>query len=345
MKKTLSLLAALLIVTANYSTCAFATNNSSSVTETIMTASWSEHYNSQADMYKNSDIVVTGTVEYSYTELRYDLVFTHNIISINEVSKGNSEFINIDVVQTGGAYGDLYTPSPSEISLLDGESEYALYLKYSGDETFGDYYTILGGYQGVGIIENNTIRAITNANLDMFTELSSSVSVNATTPAADHGCIWAYSSLNCYIDSSVSSYGSNIKSAASTGAKAWNSTQAPTVSIGATGSSSEIGINMANYGSIGWNGNTVTHYSNGEILGAEIRLNASGLEDYFSDSGLWQAITCHEMGHALGLGHNTSSSSSVMHPYTTDYYNYAGSSPKIKTPQSADRTGMNNIYG
>ena len=103
---------------------------------------------------------------------------------------------------------------------------------------------------------------------------------------------------------------------------------------------------MMDYGPTTWNGRTTTHFntSSGVINGAEIRLNENGLEDYVSDTGLWQALTCHEMGHALGLGHNTSSSSSVMHSATTDYYNYRGSSPKIRTPQTADRNGMNSIY-
>ena len=57
----------------------------------------------------------------------------------------------------------------------------------------------------------------------------------------------------------------------------------------------------ANYGNTGWAGlTTLTPDSNHNIVSASIQLNDSG---YYNAYG-YRQVACHEMGHALGLGHN-----------------------------------------
>ena len=65
---------------------------------------------------------------------------------------------------------------------------------------------------------------------------------------------------------------------------------------------------------------------------------------------LWRAIACHEMGHVLGLNHNTTSINgvpepSIMKTYTVDYYNYfANGTPRWYTPKDADVGPINMKY-
>lgn len=77
---------------------------------------------------------------------------------------------------------------------------------------------------------------------------------------------------------------------------------------------------------------------------SDVKLNTHYNYDYIDDYGLWQAITCHEFGHVLGLPHITDySQSSIMYPITGYYYDVDGTL-KIKSPQSVDIANVNTIY-
>ena len=74
-----------------------------------------------------------------------------------------------------------------------------------------------------------------------------------------------------------------------------------------------------------------------------MKVNVHYYTAYYSNKYLWQAITCHEFGHALGLGHNLSIAPSIMRPVTTQYFNVNGI-PQFIAPQNADINTINRVY-
>lgn len=170
--------------------------------------------------------------------------------------------------------------------------------------------------------------------------------VKASTPTVKH--YWTQSSLTCLVPTSISSsYGFDPYNAIVKGLKSWNSTDAPTISTTSSISSKNlIIVGMNDFGATGWDGNTrVTSDINRVASQAIISLNTNNLSNYTSVSDLWRAIASHEMGHALGLGHNTTFlESSIMKTSTVDFYNYLGTTPKLIAPTTADETAMNSKY-
>lgn len=104
-----------------------------------------------------------------------------------------------------------------------------------------------------------------------------------------------------------------------------------------------------------WNKSSLTVYVDGSIrdryssytrggicVNSVMQINAHYRTKYYKTRGLWQAIACHEFGHALGLDHNTSSSPSIMRRVTKQYY--LDGAPKWTTPKSADIVPINLKY-
>ena len=105
---------------------------------------------------------------------------------------------------------------------------------------------------------------------------------------------------------------------------------------------------MFDYGETGWDGNCTATYDTNTLITqyARIRLNTGGIPNtYDTDSNLWKALACHEMGHAHGLGHNTvATEQSIMKEDTEDYYKYSGTAPRLTSPQFVDRSAVNALY-
>lgn len=133
---------------------------------TTASASWHSHFDSVGEMVEDADLVITGVMVDSYTELRVDTVCTRNIIEVTEVYSGDVQVGDtIEVVQTGGVYGDITTPAFSEIPLLELDKEYALILRLSDpDEQYGQYYLIMGGYQGILEITDTSYQSLSEEN-------------------------------------------------------------------------------------------------------------------------------------------------------------------------------------
>lgn len=146
--------------------CFIISNNNKKTESTEVYATWSESFDTLDEMAKSSDIIVKGKVCDSIPEQRADLIFTMQYIQITEVVKGS---ININeevqVLQTGGTIGNIYTEAFSDCPLLTKGEDYILYLKQSEvSEEYGQYYLISGGYQGVAEVEGNNLEVISNSN-------------------------------------------------------------------------------------------------------------------------------------------------------------------------------------
>lgn len=293
-------------------------------------ASWTNQYESAEEMVDNADIVVYGTVVDQSCEQRYDLVFTRSFIDVHEVFKGSSDLLenNIEVLQTGGTLNETITPAILEMPLFEiGQEGIFVLEKTEYDPTYGQYYLVSGGYQGVlsGESDIDSLSEIKNELSDM----SSPITVSPR--MVDRG--WNQSSIDF-------NYSSNVTRPAlvSSGLTAWNNIASVTLYYSG---SSYAGIQVAEnyYGSTGWDAYTYYYSStsNGPLTGADIRLNRSSMGG-FTDFQ-YKAVVCHEGGHALGMdGHQYSGSASIMQPYTSDYYN------KYNTPQSLDISTLRGMY-
>ena len=136
-----------------------------------------------------------------------------------------------------------------------------------------------------------------------------------------------------------------VRTGINNGLVSWNSTDAPLIFVNSSGTT-DIYVSMNNYGSTGWDGYSYVNYSNLIAYSGTIYLNTYSLSGRYSNSYIWKAIACHEMGHILGLGHNDLDSYTIMKTYTLNYYNYLDMSTgyHISSPQSADITTINGIY-
>lgn len=172
----------------------------------------------------------------------------------------------------------------------------------------------------------------------------------AATPVNPNNYSWNKSSLKCFVNPNISyNYSSSIYTAIGSGITSWNSTDAPSISLSNDNLYWDVIVEMGNMGATGWDGLCNTYFtetSNGNVTDyAIINLNTAHVGSYASDANLWKAVACHEMGHAHGLSHNTTSGeNSIMKTSTKSYYNYSGSSPRLTVPQTADRTTINSIY-
>lgn len=254
--------------------------------------SWVSCFDSLDDMKADSDIIITGTVVRTETELRHDVVFTRCYVRIDKQEKGTlSAGTVIPVLQTGGTYGSITTPEIADAPLLKVGDSYELYLTATDDlEAYKNYYLISGGFQGALKIENGMKTVLSTENRLFDNEIDVQ-STRANTPTFSY--YWNKSSLTVYVDGSIR--------------------------------------------------DRYSSYTRGGIcVNSVMQINAHYRTKYYKTRGLWQAIVCHEFGHALGLDRNTSSSPSIMRRVTKQYY--LDGAPKWTTPKSADIVPINLKY-
>lgn len=255
--------------------------------------SWVSCFDSLDDMKADSDIIITGTVVGTETELRHDVVFTRCYVRIDKQEKGTlSAGTVIPVLQTGGTYGNITTPEIADAPLLKVGDSYELYLTATdGLEAYKNYYLISGGFQGALKIENGMKTVLSTENRLFDNEIDVQ-STRANTPTFSY--YWNKSPLTVYVDGSIR--------------------------------------------------DRYSSYTRGGIcVNSVMQINAHYRTKYYKTRGSWQAIACHEFGHALGLDHNTSSSPSIMRRVAKQYYNLDGA-PKWTTPKSADIVPINPKY-
>jgi len=118
-------------------------------------ADWIDYYENFDSLIKDADIVIQGKKIDSYAEQRVDLIFTKEVIEINKVYQGDVNIGDkIEILQTGGILNGIETEPFSEAPLLEDDGQYLLLLQYTKE----GHYLILGGYQGIGLIEDNQVK-------------------------------------------------------------------------------------------------------------------------------------------------------------------------------------------
>lgn len=164
--------------------------------------SWVSCFDSLDDMKTDSDIIITGTVVGTETELRHDVVFTRCYVRIDKQEKGTlSAGTVIPVLQTGGTYGNITTPEIADAPLLKVGDSYELYLTATeGLEAYKNYYLISGGFQGALKIENGMKTVLSTENRLFDNEIDVQ-STRANTPTFSY--YWNKSSLTVYVDGSI----------------------------------------------------------------------------------------------------------------------------------------------
>lgn len=165
-------------------------------------ASWVSCFDWLDDMKADSDIIITGTVVRTETELRHDVVFTRCYVRIDKQEKGTlSAGTVIPVLQTGGTYGNITTPEIADAPLLKVGDSYELYLTATdGLEAYKNYYLISGGFQGALKIENGMKTVLSTENRLFDNEIDVQ-STRANTPTFSY--YWNNSSLTVYVDGSI----------------------------------------------------------------------------------------------------------------------------------------------
>lgn len=164
--------------------------------------SWVSCFDWLDDMKADSDVIITGTVVRTETELRHDVVFTRCYVRIDKQEKGTlSAGTVIPVLQTGGTYGNITTPEIADAPLLKVGDSYELYLTATdGLEAYKNYYLISGGFQGALKIENGMKTVLSTENRLFDNEIDVQ-STRANTPTFSY--YWNKSSLTVYVDGSI----------------------------------------------------------------------------------------------------------------------------------------------
>ncbi len=164
--------------------------------------SWVSCFDWLDDMKADSDIIITGTVVGTETELRHDVVFTRCYVRIDKQEKGTlSAGTVIPVLQTGGTYGNITTPEIADAPLLKVGDSYELYLTATdGLEAYKNYYLISGGFQGALKIENGMKTVLSTENRLFDNEIDVQ-STRANTPTFSY--YWNKSLLTVYVDGSI----------------------------------------------------------------------------------------------------------------------------------------------
>ena len=297
-------------------------------------ATWSNRYNTILEMQADSDIIVKGTLVSSTPEQRNDLVFTRSTLNVTEVLKGSSFIENIEVLQTGGSLNGVVTSPICGAPLLESSKEYVLYLQHVNDPQYGEYYLISGGDQGLFVLSaNNTLTTYAAGDRSLLQADTANTSLslsNGNTPFEKY--YWSHNPKVYLANAITNDYGAAVMAKIVSAMYSWNGIGNKSFVREFNITNADVLIFMNNYGVTGWDGISNRSCDSDRYLTlVQISLNNRGQAG--SDLTFWQAVSCHELGHAIGLGHNFNLSiPSIMYENTSSYY----PTPGYYVPQPAD---------
>ncbi|KOA20332.1 hypothetical protein CLHOM_12440 [Clostridium homopropionicum DSM 5847] len=124
---------------------------------------WMNHFESEAEIVKAADLIILANVKDSYPEylknitnpeLQDNMIVTMSVIKINKIFKGNiDKNQEIKILRTGGQIGTFITHPIEDTPELNKNQSYLFFL----EKTSKGHYLILGGYQGIGKINDNKL--------------------------------------------------------------------------------------------------------------------------------------------------------------------------------------------
>ena len=315
-------------------------------------ALWTEAYSSFEEMSTAADVVLLGTVTEQVPELRCDMVFTKSYISVDQIYAGEIVTDNgISVLQTGGSLNDYFTPAIDDAPIMDLGAQYILYLRYVSDETYGEYYLILGGYTGYvncSELENSIPDLTSGTGISAFLDNDPEIETFQTSAlyaARTNTTGGRFHTKTPYVfyRSTVTS---NMLSYVKNGINAWNngySTHGAYIYTASSASSADVTVSAGAYGNTGWAGNTWRYNSSGNeaqvvdvYYSAYIGLNTSY---QISSVAKWKQVAMHEMGHVFGLAH-TDNISTIMRTLDTNVINSG-----LENPTASDYSAVRTAYG
>ena len=328
------------------STSAFAADTPSSVAHAH--ALWTESFDSATEMTQSADVVAIGTVSSQQTETRCNLVFTRSTITIDQLYSGSVQDDCLQVVQTGGVSGDLYTPEFDDAPLMEIGQTYALFLKYVNDPDYGEYYRVLSG--GMGCVSAaDAFLSSTDSYSSMLNKvedtINSPIALYATSTPT-YGGKFSSGNVSVYYTTTVTS---TMKNNISSTINSWgsrSSTSGVSISTASTTkSSNQIRVFAGKYGDTGWAGHVYNYDADGNynpsytyiFALSYVQLNTS---EQSASSSTWKYVALHEVGHSLGLKDvSIPSYATVMSNFYDDVVNSGYTSP-----QDADFNGLKTLY-
>lgn len=127
----------------------------------------------------------------------------------------------------------------------------------------------------------------------------------------------------------------------------WNNTATP-IGFSMVGSGGKVQVYADYWGDRGWNAITDNYDSSGNkwmgtCVSSNVKLNRTFMDNYINQKK--QSIIAHELGHTLGLDHNTSDSQKYLKPLmwyqgSDIYYDAWGT----YMPTIDEINGINDLY-
>lgn len=294
---------------------------------------WNDTYLSINEMFEASDLVIIGTVKTQSVSTDGLYSYTKNDIQIDEVLKGEKP-LELFIHQLGGDTPFRSFPYPDSFPKMIVGSTYILFL-----ELCRGGYCVLGGYQGVieyNLEKGNDIKAYDFNCIETKGPSTPANGWNFTDPGTYY----------FYISTSGSYNTTARRSYLRTGIQSWNGLSGLSLSETSIEALAQIIVYIED----SWPGDLSTTISEESLFGNIIAVsyrNTAGkrkisiLPDNMSssirnNSTTWIKLGCHETGHVIGLGHNTTTYSSAMRPSL---------SAQSVSPENPDITTLTYLYG
>lgn len=326
MKKRVAVALIVLLICGFAGSSVSATENSSDKKMSFLNVTWENEYEDITEMEIDVPVVIRGKVKEQVQLVLSEQVYTKNVVEVLEVLKGQPEHI-VCINQIGGEYGAYYTPTPTELPLLEIDKEYILFLKSSGTE-----YYIAGAGQGYFDSSNISKKRSLNSVIEQCRDEFLHKSTRAMIETPFYGYKWTKRDIYFNLEGSIYVMPSDATlSSISTSIRYWNY-KTPKIHLYESDSTADINVYFTNETlPTGALADTSTVYNaNNVATSAEIRVFMPRIT-----TESLPKILCHEMGHALGLAHFDGTAPSVMY----SYYNNCASSP-----QQVDIDGLNSLY-
>ena len=285
---------------------------------------WDETFSSITELDKAASLVVVGTVISQSSFLYNRHVYTKSLVTVENCISGQEDK-SVQIIQIGGTANNVSTEFPHELGRLQVSQQYVFFLKGTDN-----IYHILGAGQGVFAVNN---QMVTKENYidycsPLFEEKLPSLRTPPT-PATGYAFpkgttfVEYYYAADCGVSSTAKSY-------FQTGIASWNGLSQLTISQTTNATNGDILIYLEETGTVNTGTLAITYMMSGKRC-------IDVYTDHFSPSNYtyWRKIGAHEMGHAIGLGHNTWSDS-VMAPYIDD---------QSIDPEYYDIVTLRDLYG